>query len=215
MQYAMEKTGGHTVRDDVRRGMNALTFIFAFFFSLALALPAQAADDGKPVDLNGMRITVVKPWTLTTTDSDGAKLKEGLGIMLAGEGEIIGEGWATVYPAKKEHPLPAPEKLKIMSAKELGAVVLDLQKNYTGFDDAKEAEVAALTEVNGFAAIICQWSEPDKDKPGYSMYNRTYYFFLKNKLVTLATGVHGDEAAGRLLERICASFVPDTAGSGR
>ena len=212
MQYAMEKSAGRAACNGVKRGMSALAF--AFLICLALALPVQAADNGKPVTLNGMRITVVKPWTLTTTDSDGVKLKEGLGILLAGEGEIIGEGWATVYPAKTGHPLPAPEKLKGMSAKELGAVVRDLQKNYTGFDDEKEAEVAALAEVNGFTAILCQWMEPDKDKPGYGMYNRTYYFVLKNKLVMLATGVHGDEAAGRLLERICASFVPDT-GAGR
>ena len=214
MQYAMKKIDGRTACDGVRRGMNALASVFAVLFYLALASPVQAADNGKPVTLNGMRITVVKPWTLTTTDSDGVKLKEGLGILLAGKGEILGEGWATVYPAKTEQPLPTPEKLKGMSARELGAVVRDLQKNYTGFDDEKEVEVAVLTEVNGFTAILCQWVEPDKDKPGYGMYNRTYYFFLKNKLVTLATGVHGDEAAGRLLERICASFVPD-AGARR
>ena len=211
MQYAMEKAGGRTAGDGVRRGMHALVVLFAFLFCLALASPVLAADDGKPVDLNGMRITVLKPWTLTTTDSDGAKLKEGLGIMLATEGEIPGEGWATVYPAKKEHLLPTPEQLKGMNAKELGAVVLGLQKNYTEFPDEKEAEVATLTEVNGFTAILCKWVDPDEENPGQGMHNLTYYFFLKNKLVTLAAGVHGDKAAGQLLERICASFVPDTS----
>ena len=126
MQYAMEKIRSRAVCAGVGRGMAALASVFAFLICLALVSPVQAADDGKPVTLNGMRITVVKPWTLTATDSDGAKLKEGLGILLAGEGEIIGEGWATVYPAKTKHPLPSPEKLKGMSAKELAAVVRDL-----------------------------------------------------------------------------------------
>jgi hypothetical protein len=182
--------------------------VLACLFYLALSLPAPAAAaDGKPVDFNGMRITVLKPWELLTTDTDGKKLKNQLGLALSGDGEILGEGWATAYPAKKDRPLPAPAELKGMHANALKALAHDLKKTYTGFSDEDQG-APSLTEINGFTAIAFQWKEKPKEANGCTSYDFSYYFVLKDRLVTLRVGVCGDEAAGKLLERICRSFVP-------
>ena len=187
----------------------ALALLFAFALACAgLAVPAQAATaDGKPVDVNGMRITVFKPWELLTTDSDGKKLRNQLGLLLSGEGEILGEGWATVYLAKKDHPLPSPEKLRSMNTQELRAQAHTLKQAYTEFSD-EDKGAPSLAEINGFTAIVFTWAEKAREAGGCTSYDFSYYFVLQDRLVTLYVGVCGDEAAGKLLERICASFVP-------
>ena len=193
--------------------MTFALMILACLFSLGADFPAQAAvADGKPVDSNGMRITVLKPWELLTSDTDGKKLKQGLGIMLSGEGEILGEGWARVYPAKKSLPLPTPEKLRSMDSAALQDLVRDLKKSYEGFSEEDKA-APSLVEINHFTAIVAQWKEESSEetrKTGYANHEFNYYFVLQDRLVTLHAGGYGDEAAGKLLERICLSFVPDT-----
>ena len=187
----------------------AVVFLSALALAfVCLAVPAQAATvDGKPVDVNGMRITVFKPWELLATDSDGKKLKNQLGLLLSGEGEILGEGWATVYPARKDHPLPSPEKLRSMTPQELGDQARTLKKTYTEFSDADKG-APSLAEINGCAAIVFTWEEKSKEPDGCTSYDFSYYFVLPDRLVTLYAGVCGNAAAAKLLERICASFVP-------
>ena len=186
-----------------------LPLTVCFLFLAALAAHA-AGGSTFTVDSGGIRISITQPWSLSTGDLIG-RPDHVLSLTLYDEeaGVIAGSGGVSVFPYQDD-PFPDQEELRRMDTEALSTLVNYYSEYYLKNPPEGEAELPALEEINGVTGVVVR-KKKDTGDASAKDFSIGYYFPFKNKFVYLSAGVTGDDAAGDALERISASFVPDTS----
>ena len=197
-----------------RHGENTMRFCILLLCVLGGLVPcrdAQAAPFSAVID--GMSITVSEPWALYTRVYPQSPESFTLTYAKVDEGgsDIVGEVYADLYSLRPEARPPAHEALKSMTAGELQSLVRSLGKGYLHFPEPHGS--LELVRQKEHSVIICKEFQEGNERAPKPCHSFISYHLLGDHLAVLFAYIYGSEDEARLLEAMCGSFDPSSAGN--